>query len=408
MKYVVVLPDGVSDVPLKELGGKTPLEAAKHPNMDWIAREGITGWARTIPPGFAPGSDVGCMSVFGYDPRRYHTGRAPLEAAAQGIVLTDSQVAFRCNTLTVEHGVMIDHSADHIKTEDSAQLMKTVSERLGGNGVQFHAGVSYRHLAIVSSDECRVTSEELAKIECTPPHDILGKPIDGYLPKGPGSDVLRRVMQESVAILEAHPVNRRRAAGGQHAATMLWFWGQGTATALPAFQQVYGKRGACISAVDIVRGIGRLAGLEILQVPGITGYFDTNYTGKAAYALKALDDGFDFVLVHVESTDEAGHMGDAKKKVQAIEDVDRLVAGALLEGLTRRGEPFGIMVVPDHPTDTTRRTHIPEPVPFAVYATNGAKDAVAAYTESAVKGSSLRFEEGHQLMSRFLGWGQTP
>ena len=395
MKYVVVLPDGVADVPIDELGHKTPLEVATHPHMDWIAREGITGWAQTIPSGFAPGSDVGCMSVFGYDPRKYHTGRAPLEAAAQGIVLKPGEVAFRCNTLTVEHGAMIDYSADHIDTSASSQLIKTVSERLGTDGIRYYPGVGYRHLIVMQG-------AEFAKTTCTPPHDILGQPIETSLPSGPGADVLRRHMQESVAILKDHPVNRERAAKGKRQATMLWFWGQGTAVAFPPFQQVYGLRGACISAVDIVRGIGKLAGLEILQVPGITGYFDTNYQGKAEHALKALDDGYEFVLVHVESTDEAGHMGDAKKKIQAIEDVDRLVVGTLLEALRRRNESFAILMTPDHPTSTPLRTHLASPVPFALYVTNGSRDQVTAYNESAVTASTTRFTEGYQLMSFFL------
>lgn len=401
MKYVIVLPDGVSDVPIPELGGKTPLEVAKHPNMDWIAREGITGWARTIPQGFSPGSDVGCMSVFGYDPRKHHTGRAPLEAAAMGVVLKADQVAFRCNTLTVDHGVMIDHSADHITTEESTQLIEAVGKRLGGDGVAFYAGVSYRHIAIVECGMWHVECEELANTRCTPPHDILGKPIDAYLPNGPGSDRLQRLMRDSVDVLSAHPVNATRRKAGKRPATMLWFWGQGTATALPSFQSVYGTRAACISAVDIVRGIGRLAGFEIVKVPGITGYFDTNYRGKAEHALKALDEGCDLVLVHIESTDEAGHMGDAKKKVQAIEDVDRHVVGPLLDGLKSRGA-FGIMVVCDHPTSTPMRTHIAEPVPFAISATHGPKDHVIAYNESAIQASPKRFEDGFQLMSFFL------
>lgn len=401
MKYIIVLPDGVADQPMAALGGKTPLEVAKHPNMDWIAREGVTGWARTIPSGFAPGSDVGCMSVFGYDPRKHHTGRAPLEAAAQGIVLKPDEVAFRCNTLTVTDGVMADHSADHITTEESGRLMEMVSQRLGDSGVRYYPGVSYRHLAIVTGDQCSVTSEQLAKINCTPPHDILGKPVAGYLPAGPGADVLRHHMERSVGLLEAHPVNQARRSAGKRPATMLWFWGQGTATALPPFREAYGLRAGCISAVDIVRGIARLAGLDLIAVPGITGYFDTNYAGKAEYALHALDD-HDLVLIHVESTDEAGHMGDVKKKIHAIEDVDRLVVGTLLEGLKRRGAPYAILVVPDHPTSTALRTHVAEPVPFALYRTNGPRDGVSAYNEVAVKSAATRFDEGFQLMSYVL------
>ena len=399
MKYVVLLPDGVADEPVAELAGKTPLEVAMHPNLDRIAADGLTGWNHTIPSGFPPGSDVGCMSVFGYDPRKYHTGRAPLEAAAQGIGLKPAQVAFRCNTLTVERGVMADHSADHITSEESHQLIRTVAEKLGAEGVRYHAGVSYRHLTVVDG-------AQYAKTVCTPPHDILGKRIDDYLPAGPGSELLRRHMQESVAILKEHPVNRERVKRGKRPATMLWFWGQGTAVQFPPFLQAYGKKAACISAVDIVRGIGRLAGMEILQVPGITGFFDTNYENKADYALNALDEGCDLVVVHVESTDEAGHMGDVRKKIQAIEDFDHRLVARLLDGLRKRKAPFGVLVTPDHPTSVAKRTHIADPVPFALYAEGGPKDSVSAYNETAVKGSTKRFEEGYQLMSFFLNQGK--
>ncbi|MBI3321360.1 MAG: cofactor-independent phosphoglycerate mutase [Candidatus Omnitrophica bacterium] len=401
MKYVIVLPDGVADVPIKELGGKTPLEVAKHPNMDWIAREGITGWAHTIPSGFAPGSDVGCMSVFGYDPRTYYTGRAPLEAAAQGIPLAETDVAFRCNTVTVADGVMADYSAGHIDSAESAALIKTANERLGKDGIRFYAGVSYRHLAIVACGVWHVACEGLAKTRCVPPHDISGKPIGPHWPSGTGAERLRQIMEASVDVLKGHPVNQRRIQQGKAPATMLWFWGQGTAAKFPPFQHAYGLKGACISAVDIVRGLGRLVGFDIIAVPGITGYFDTNYQGKAEYALKALDD-HDFVLVHIEPTDEAGHMGDVGKKIQAIEDTDRRLLGTLLEGLKRRGEPFAIMVVCDHPTSTAIKTHLAEPVPFAIYATDGPRDGVNAYSETAVKGSTKRFEEGFQLMEFFL------
>lgn len=398
MKYVVVLPDGVTDVPIKALGDKTPLEVAKHPNLDWIAREGTVGWVDTIPKGFKPGSDVGCMSVFGYDPRTYYTGRAPLEAAAQGIVLGEHDVAFRCNTVTVEDGVMTDYSAGHIESEESAQLIAAANERFGKNGLRFHAGVGYRHIMVAQDPT-------LMKADCTPPHDISGQSIEGHLPTGLGSDLLRQLMQDSVSLLADHPVNQRRRKDGKPAATMLWLWGQGTAAAFPPFQEVYGLRGACISAVDIIRGLGRLVSLDILQVPGITGYFDTDYRAKAEYALKALD-AYDFVLIHIESTDEAGHMGDVQKKIQAIEDTDRLMVGPLLEGLKKRGEPFAVLVVPDHPTSTILRTHILEPVPFAIYVTAGSKSGVAGYSETAIKASSTRIDEGFRLMSLFLKQGR--
>ena len=395
MKYVVILPDGVADVPIPELGNKTPLEVAKHPNMDWVAREGTTGWAHTIPSGFKPGSDVGCMSVFGYDPRKYFTGRAPLEAAAQGIALDGDKVAFRCNTVTVEDGVLADYSAGHIESADSAELIKTANKRLGRHGMRFYPGVSYRHLALIEG-------QEFAKTQCTPPHDISGKMIDAYLPTGQGSELIREVMDESVTLLRTHPVNKRRIDQGKRPATMLWFWGQGTAAKFPPFQSQYGLRGACISAVDIVRGLGTLVGFDIIAVPGITGYFDTNYKGKAEYALKALDT-HDLVLIHVEPTDEAGHMGDVNKKIQAIEDTDRLVVGTGIDGLKQRGEPYAILIVCDHPTSTVLKTHIAAPVPFALYATGGPKGTVASYSESAVKRSKQEFTEGFQLMSFFLG-----
>jgi 2,3-bisphosphoglycerate-independent phosphoglycerate mutase len=401
MKYVVVLPDGVADVPIPALGDKTPLEVAKHPNMDWIAREGIAGVAHTIPAGMSPGSDVGCMSVFGYDPRTYYTGRAPLEAAAKGIALRPTDVAFRCNTVSVKDGLMDDYSAGHIENSDSAELIDAVDKRLGNHGVRFYAGVSYRHLAIVDCGRWSVDCKELAKTTCTPPHDISGKPIEPHLPAGAASERLRRLMQESAGILKEHPVNQRRIRQGKKPATMLWFWGQGTTVRFPPFHEQYGRHGACISAVDIVRGLGRLVGFDLIQVPGITGYFDTNYKGKAEYALKALED-HDLALVHIEPTDEAGHMGDVQLKIKAIEDTDRLVVGTLLQGLKKRGEPFAILVVPDHPTSTLLKTHIAEPVPFAIYATNGQRDGAQAYHEAAVKASARKFEEGFQLMQFFI------
>jgi len=406
MKYVVVLPDGVADTPIKELGNKTPLEVAKHPNMDWIAREGITGLAQTIPQGFPPGSDVGCMSVFGYDPRKYYTGRAPLEAAAQKIPLKPNDVVFRCNTVTVKDGVMVDYSAGHIDSAESKKLIESLDQQLGGHGVKFYPGVGYRHLAVVDSSAWHLSVADLAKqTKCTPPHDISGKPIVSYLPEGAGAEKLNVLMEGSGRVLQSHQVNLHRQQEGKAPATQVWFWGQGTAAKSPPFKQQYGLRGGCISAVDIVRGLGTLVGFDIIKVPGITGYFDTNYQGKAEYALKALDD-HDFVLVHIEPTDEASHMGDVQKKIQAIEDTDRLVVGTLLEGLKRRGEPYAIMVVPDHPTSTVLKTHIAEPVPFAIYATGGPKNGVSAYNESAVQASPKRFEEGFQLMSFFLKQGR--
>ena len=264
--------------------------------------------------------------------------------------------------------------------------------------MRFYPGVSYRHIAVISD-------AEYAKTKCTPAHDITGKPYEPHLPTGPGADLLKQLMRDSVGLLREHPVNKQRIAKGKSPATMLWFWGQGTAAKFPPFKTAYGLRGGCISAVDIVRGLGRLVGFDIIPVPGITGYFDTNYRGKAEYALKALDD-HDVVLVHIEATDEAGHMGDVQKKIQAIEDTARLVVGTLLEGLKQRGEPFAIMVVPDHPTSLALKTHIAEPVPFAIYATGGPKDGIGAYSETAASRSSRRFDEGFRLMAFLLQQGR--
>ena len=395
MKYVVLLPDGVSDLPVPALGDKTPLEVARHPNLDWIAQVGTTGWAKTIPDGFPPGSDVGCMSVFGYDPRTYHTGRASLEAAAQGIRLARDEVAFRCNTVTVTDGVMADYSAGHIESAEAAELIRAVNEALGKNGVRFYPGVGYRHLMVISG-------AEYAKTRCTPPHDISGQPTAPHAPAGPGAEKLSELLCKAAGILKEHPVNQRRVKAGKPLANQLWFWGQGTAAQLPPFKDVYGLRAACISAVDIVRGIARLAGMEILQVPGITGYFDTNYQGKAEHALAALDEGFDLVVIHVESTDEAGHMGDAQKKIQAIEDVDRLVVGPVLEGLKRRGGPFAALVTPDHPTSVERRTHVAAPVPFARYATGAPGAGAPAYNERSIP-RHARVMDGCAMMGELVG-----
>ena len=398
MKYIVVLPDGVADRPIKTLGNKTPLEVAKHPNMDWIAANGVTGWVHTIPEGYPPGSDVGCMSVFGYDPKKYYTGRAPLEAGAQRIPLGDGDVIFRCNTVTIDHGTMVDYSAGHIESAQSHELIKAVNERLSQKyGVQFYPGVSYRHLM-------KIHGAEYAKTQCVPAHDLSDKPVAA--PQGPGAEKLGQIACEAAGILKEHPVNQRRLKEGKRPANQLWFWGQGTTAKFPPFQKEYGLRGGCISAVDIVRGLATLVGLDIINVPGITGYFDTNYQGKAEYALKALDD-HDFMLVHIEATDEAGHMGDVQKKIQAIEDTDRLVVGTLLEGLKQRGEPFAIMVVCDHPTSTELKTHIAEPVPFAMYPTKSQKERVTAYHEVAVKASTTRIQDGYRLMTVFLSQGKS-
>ncbi len=400
MKYILVIPDGMADEPQPSLGGKTPLEAAHTPHMDWVAREGVTGWVHTVPPGFKPGSDVASLSLFGYDPAMYYTGRSPLEAAAQGIRLGTGDVAFRCNLVTVENDVMVDYSAGHIDNDDAAALIQAIQQRLGNGRCAFHPGVQYRHTLVIHGGPARV--------QCTPPHDISGQPIGPYWPAGEGSDEVRRLMAEARAMLADHEVNRRRVTQGQRPATMIWLWGQGEAPTLPSFQQQYGKSGGILTAVDLLRGIGMLLGLEVIKVPGATGYFDTNYQGKAEYALEALQ-RHDLVVVHIEATDEAGHMGDLAKKIEAIEAVDRLVLATLRQGLASVKD-YRLLVVPDHPTFVRLKTHVADAVPFALYDSTGRRGAAnaAAYNERAVAGSTVRFTEGYRLMGHFLHPERTP
>ena len=394
MKYLLVVPDGVADLPLPELGGRTPLQKAKTPNLDRLVQMGKLGRVQTVPKELPSGSDVASMSLLGYDPRRYYTGRAPLEAAAQGIRLEPQQVIFRCNLVTVSEGKMQDYSAGHISSEEAKELIGALEESLGGERFHFYSGVQYRHL---------MRTEGYRQTRCTPPHDIAGKAIAAHLPQGDGAQELVRLMERSREILAAHPVNRKRREAGKALATQIWLWGQGTKPDLPSFKEQYRLSGAVISAVDLVRGVGASVGLEVLNVPGATGYFDTNYKGKAEHALSALAQK-DFLFVHVESTDEAGHMGDVTLKVQAIEDFDRLVVGTLLEGITRFPE-HGILLLPDHTTSTAIRTHTHDPVPFVVAGTGVASNGFSAYNEKEASGSSLWIEEGFTLMGRFLERG---
>jgi len=391
MKYILVVPDGVADKPIPELGNRTPLEAAERPNLDRIVQKGLLGQIQTVPKELPSGSDVACMSLLGYDPRRYYTGRAPLEAASLGISLSNEEVVFRCNLVTLEKGKMKDYSAGHISTEEAEAIVTTLQERLGGNGFQFYAGVQYRHLLV---------SRRYGKVKCTPPHDIAGKEVEPYLPKGDGEKELRALMEESQKILADHPVNQKRMKEGKDPATSIWLWGQGTPPALPSFKSQYGLEGAVISAVDLVRGVGRSVGLEVIQVPGATGYFDTDYRAKAEYGLEALKEK-EFLFIHVESTDEAGHMGDVKLKVKAIQDFDRLLMGTLLEGLSKLKE-FRLLLLPDHMTSTAIRTHTHDPVPFTIFGSDIQGNGFQVYTEKEASGSKLWVSEGFTLMGKFL------
>lgn len=388
-KYAVLIGDGMADEPLRELGGRTPLEAADIPNMREIARRGQVGQVRTVPAGMPAGSDVATLSVLGYDPRVYYSGRAPLEAARLGIELGPEDVAFRCNLITVEGGRIVDYSGGHITTGEARGLMEAVSRHLAAPGIEFFPGVGYRHI-------CVVRDTDLVSTVCTPPHDVTGQPVQDHLPRGNRASLLVDLMLRSREVLEGHRINAARLARGQRPANMTWLWGQGVTPSMPSFSDRFGLRGGVISAVDLLNGIARLVGLELIDVPGATGYYDTNYEGKGARAIESLERS-DFVLVHVEAPDEASHNGDLEQKVRAIESFDRHVVGPLLSRLDR--EPRArLLVLPDHPTPVRLRTHTGDPVPFAWCGHGIPAGGAPAYSEAAAAGSRLRIEEGHTLM----------
>ncbi len=388
MKYLVLVGDGMADLPSKELDGRTPLQVANIPNMDFIANNGRNGIVKTIPDGMSPGSDVAILSILGYDPRVYYTGRGPLEAASMDVVLNRDDVAFRCNLVTVKDEIMVDYSAGHIPTEESRILIKHIDEKLGDEVTKFYPGASYRHLLVLGNGKGKGA-------KCTPPHDIVDKSIEKYLPRDGG--FLKKLMRDSMPILDEHDVNRRRVSAGKSPANMIWLWGQGMAPTMPSFEKLYGISGSVISDVNLVKGIGRCAGLNVVNVPGATGYLDTNYEGMADYALSALKND-DFVFLHVEAPDEAGHMGDIRAKIKAIEDFDEKVVGRVLANIY--GE-YRIMVLSDHSTPISLRTHTADPVPFAIYSTDGGADDIRSFDEaSARKGIFLK--DGHTLMNMLI------
>jgi 2,3-bisphosphoglycerate-independent phosphoglycerate mutase len=409
LKYAIVIPDGCADEPQPSLGGKTPLQAARKPNMDRIARMGVVGRSNNVPPSLTPASDVATLSLFGYDPLAVYTGRAPLEAAAMGIALGPEDWAIRCNLVNIENEVMRDFTAGHIADSDAQALIETLQERLGGvtrsedpPGIElrlkFHAGVSYRNILVCRPSKSTAPFSTSTKTQ--PPHDIPDRPIADYLPQGPGSALLCGLMQKSRAILAEQSVNRIRRQRNERPATQIWLWGLGRAPHLLPFAEVYGKQGAIISAVDLVRGVGVLLGWKRIDVAGATGYLDTNYAGKGQAGVAALAD-YDLVCVHIEATDEASHEGRADAKVQALEEIDRHIVGPLLEALPRHGD-WRILVSPDHRTPLRTRAHAHGAVPFAMAGTGIAAGGKAAYDESAASGGSLVFEKGHELMKRFL------
>jgi 2,3-bisphosphoglycerate-independent phosphoglycerate mutase len=407
MKYIILLGDGMADRPHKDLDGKTCLMVAKTPNLDNLATTGKVGMVHTIPEGFPPGSDVANLSVMGYDPRKYYTGRSPLEAASIGVALGPDDIAYRCNLVTLRitgpksqdadlgrRAVLEDFSAGHISTEEARLLIEEIDARLGSDRIRFYPGVSYRHLM--------VWKEGKDRIECTPPHDIQDKSIQDYLPRGEGDDIINTLMEESVSLLQDHPINKKRLESGKRAANSIWLWGQGRRPNMPTFREKYGLEGAMISAVDLTKGIGIYAGFDVVNVPGATGWIDTNYVGKAEHALWALKTK-DIVYVHVEAPDEAGHAGDLKNKIKAIEDFDEFLVGNIVHGMKQFDE-YRILTLPDHPTPIEIRTHSNEAVPFIVYDNKQDRQGGRIAYDERIGGlkDSLLFREGHTLMGYFL------
>ena len=392
MKYAIIIIDGAADRPIEELGGRTPLQAAVKPAIDGLARAGQVGTVRTVPEGMYPGSDVAILSLLGYDPRRCYTGRAPLEAAAQGLEVPPGHWIFRCNLVTIADGIMADHSAGHITSEEGSRLVAELNDKLADATFRFYPGVSYRHLATIAAD---------LKVTTTAPHDILGQPYRPHLPTGAGAEKLVSLIERSQAVLENHEINLTRRDLGENPASSIWLWGEGKRPQLEGFAQRFGLSAAVITAVDLVRGIARLTGMDVIDVPGATGYVDTNYIGKGEAAVAALDD-HDLVIVHVEAPDECGHNAEPELKTRAIEDIDCHIVAPVLERLRKEGDDWRILVGPDHPTPCAVRTHTADAVPFAMAGKGVTRLASQPLTESAARESGLHVAFGHELMEHFL------
>ncbi len=399
LKYVVVLADGMADEACNQLDGKTPLQYARTPNMDILARKGEMGTVRTVPRDYPPGSDVANLSVMGYDPREYYTGRSPLEAVSMGVELGDDDVAFRCNLVTLSdedsysQKTMVDYCAGEIPSNESAKLIAAINEKNAGENIRFYPGISYRHLMVWPSGP--------EQSELTPPHDISGQKITNYLPRGEKSDIITRLMQESYTILKDHPVNISRVEKRQNPANSIWLWGQGKKPGLTGFKSKYGLKGGVISAVDLIKGIGICAEMQVLDVPGATGNIHTDFSGKARTALKGLQSGLDFIYIHIEAPDEAAHQGELETKIKAIEEIDEKVLGIILPEIKKMGD-FRVMVLPDHPTPMSTRTHSRDPVPFVIYDSHAEKSGNQSFDEETARKTPLVIDEGHTLMDYFL------
>jgi 2,3-bisphosphoglycerate-independent phosphoglycerate mutase len=394
MKYAVILPDGAHDLPLPELGGSTPLEVARIPHMDRVARTGRLGRFVTVPDGFTPATDVGTLSLLGYDPHVYYTGRAPLEAAAKGLQVRPDQLILRCNFVEIGDGLMKDNTAGHIAQEEADALVAALNTELADEGCDLYAGVSYRNLMLLAD------AADL-QFQAAPPHDIINQPVAQHAPRGDGVERITRLMDRARGVIAAHEVNRRRRALGKAPVTDIWLWGQGRPTVLEPFAERFGPRAAVITGVDIMRGMGRLMGMEIIEVPGATGFIDTNYAGKGAYAIDALD-RLDMIIVHVEAADESAHMGKADEKVKALERIDEHIVGPLFERITREQE-WRMLVAADHPTLTSTRGHSSIPPLFAFCGTGIEAVERAPFTEAEAERGGYWITPAHDLMRVFVG-----
>lgn len=399
MKYAIIIPDGCADEPQEKLGGRTPLQAARVPHMDRVVRQGVVGRANHVPDSLPAGSDVANLSLFGYDPLEFFTGRAPLEAAAQNIALGPDDWAIRCNLVTVEDQTMRDFTAGHISTGEAAALLATAQERLGSPRLEFRPGVSYRNLLIYrGAGEPAPFARET---RTTPPHDLTDKSVLDDYPRGMGSDLLNQLMGDSLEVFAEHPVNQARRERGELPATNIWLWGLGRAPSLPSFASRHGLQGTMITAVDLLRGLAALVGWPRIEVPGATGYLDTDYAAKGAYAVAALPQT-DIICVHVEATDEASHEGRVEAKIEALEQIDAQIVGPLLAALEAQGD-YRILVSPDHPTPVRTKTHSHGFVPFGICGTGITPAGATTYDEATAGASTLAFPQGWQMMRYFLG-----
>ncbi len=402
MKYVVVLYDGMADYPIDVLGNKTPMMVANKPNFDKMASKGEVGLVRTIGEGLKPGSEIGNLTVMGYDPKIYYTGRSPLEAISIGVKMADDDIALRCNLVTVSDEAdycdktMVDYSAGDISSEEASEIIKTVQESFGGGEFDFYSGVSYRHCLIHHKGTMDLGT-------MTPPHDISGRVVGEYLSKSENAQKLIDMMKKSYDLLKDHPVNQKRVASGKRPANSVWFWGEGTKPQLTPFKELYGVKGTVISAVDLLKGIGQAAEMETPDVEGATGYIDTNFEGKANAAVDALKKGCDFAYVHIEAPDECGHRYEPENKVKAIEYIDSRVLPIILKGLEEIGEDYKIMILPDHPTPLSTKTHASDPVPYMIYQKSKEVDSgVSSIDEISAENTGKYIDAGYELMNKFI------